>query len=153
MSSRHKIEGTILGLDWGKKSVGVATSDSEGLATTPHAVFKRSPLGSENFWVLETADKKFLREFIEEHECGGIVLGEPVALDGNKTEGSRGAESLKEQLVKEFNLPVFLVNESLTSWEVKETKNKLPKSRREHFEQNTDSYVAAHLIELFFKIS
>jgi len=151
MSSEIKLEGTVLGLDWGKKSVGVATADPQGLTTTPHEVFNRAPIKGDHFWVLENSDKLFLKSFIQNHECGSIVLGDPVALDGNRTEGSQGAQALKQELEIEFKLPVFLVNESLTSWEVKETKKKLPKSKREYFEKNTDSFVAARLIELFFE--
>jgi putative Holliday junction resolvase len=144
--------GSVLGIDWGQKRVGLATCDAQGLATTPHKVFMRNiDSQNKNFWIPSQDDLMFLEKIINEYECQTIILGQPLALGGQSTEGSEGALRLKEILSLEFKLEVFLVDESLTSWEVKEVKKTLPKSQRDFFDRNKDSYVAANLLKIFFR--
>ncbi len=68
----------LLGLDIGKKTIGVALSDPDQSLATPLQTIKRTKFSK---------DMQVLAEIVAEYEVGGFVLGYPVHMDG--TEGRR----------------------------------------------------------------
>jgi putative Holliday junction resolvase len=66
----------LLGLDVGKKTVGMAVSDSELKVATALDTIRRTKF---------TADLEILKAAIAERDIGGLVIGLPVSMDG--TEG------------------------------------------------------------------
>ena len=73
-----------MGLDLGKKTIGVAIGDPAGLIAQPLITIKRTTLNK---------DIEALLSLIEEHSVVSIVVGLPINMDG--TMGSRGRETLK----------------------------------------------------------
>jgi putative Holliday junction resolvase len=67
-----------LGLDVGKKTIGLALSNPAQTIATPLDTIKRTKF---------TRDMEALKAVIEEYEVGGFVLGYPVNMDS--TEGPR----------------------------------------------------------------
>ena len=63
----------IMGLDMGKKTIGVAVSDETGLTAQPVATIRRSSLRK---------DLDELSRLIAEYSVTGIVLGLPVNMNG-----------------------------------------------------------------------
>lgn len=127
--------GSILALDWGQKKIGVATSDSKGIAITPRPLWKRSPAGQ--IWSFSKHDKTHLDKLIVEYESSLIILGQPLSLSGEATHASECAAKLALKIQEHTQLKVVLVSETLTSWE-----------SRHH--ENDDSAAAALLIESYF---
>jgi putative Holliday junction resolvase len=68
----------LLGMDVGKKTIGLALSDPDHSVATPLTTIKR---------VKFTQDVAEIRKIIAEYEVGGYVMGLPVNMDG--TEGPR----------------------------------------------------------------
>lgn len=64
----------LMGLDIGKKTLGVAISDSGLRLSTPLCTVKRTKF---------TKDIAELKTIIDEYEIGGFVLGFPVNMDGS----------------------------------------------------------------------
>jgi len=73
-----------MGLDLGKKTIGVAIGDETGLIAQPLTTIRRSALNKD----IET-----LLSLIEEHGVDTVVVGLPVNMDG--TMGGRGRDALK----------------------------------------------------------
>ena len=73
-----------MGLDLGKKTIGVAIGDPAGLIAQPLITIKRTTLNK---------DIEALLSLIEEHSVVSIVVGLPINMDG--TIGGRGKETLK----------------------------------------------------------
>ena len=128
--------GGLLALDWGQKKVGFATVDELGLVVTPRGHFARKGIEKISIWKLSDGDLKALHKLHADYECGGFVLGLPLGKDGRENEASEGARSLAKILEKEFELPVHLVNEALTSWDSKGAPDE-------------DAEAAAHLLRDF----
>lgn len=63
-----------MGLDIGKKTLGVAVSDNGLRLATPLCTVKRTKF---------TKDIAALKTIIDEYEIGGFVLGFPVNMDGS----------------------------------------------------------------------
>ena len=97
-----------LGLDYGTKTVGLAVSDRTGFLASNYGVIRYSDT-SEIF--------KELERIIKDEKIEAFVLWYPKNM--NNTCGKRVEETLilKEELEKKFNLPVFLMDERLSTTE------------------------------------
>jgi len=105
---------TILAFDFGEARIGVAMGSSElGIA---HPVETIS---------LEGNDRRFARigELIAEWEPAQLVVGLPAHMDGEEHEISRLARKFANRLHGRFKLPVFLVDERLSSAAASEALN------------------------------
>lgn len=113
----------VLGLDWGARFVGFATASPDGLVITPRGFFERKA-SKEKTWELLDKDKKEIKKIISDWEIEKIILGLPLTQSVHAQDLSLKVSNLKENLSSEFNLPISLVDEFLTSWEAnKSTSN------------------------------
>ena len=74
----------LLGLDVGKKTIGVALADPTHSLATPLLTINRTKF---------TKDMMVLAEIAKEYEVGGYVIGLPVNMDGSE---GRRAQSIKD---------------------------------------------------------
>lgn len=97
-----------LGLDVGKKRMGVAGCDGTGLIATGLTTIYRTS------W---DKDVEQLKEIIQEREVEILVIGLPYNLDG--TIGFQAKQVLKfaEKIAQSLQLPIEYVDERLTSVE------------------------------------
>ena len=93
-----------LGLDYGTKTVGLAISDRTGFLAS-------------NYGVIRYSDTSEIFKELKDEKIEAFVLGYPKNM--NNTCGKRVEETLilKEELEKKFNLPVFLMDERLSTTE------------------------------------
>ena len=66
---------TLIGLDFGDKTIGLAISDKTKTIATPILTLKRESISK---------DIKSLSKIINEYNVGGAVIGLPLSLDGNE---------------------------------------------------------------------
>ena len=66
---------TLIGLDFGDKTIGLAISDKSKTIATPILTLKRESISK---------DIKSLSKIINEYNVGGAVIGLPLSLDGNE---------------------------------------------------------------------
>ena len=66
---------TLIGLDFGDKTIGLAISDMTKTIATPVLTLKRESISK---------DIKSLSKIINEYNVGGAVIGLPLSLDGNE---------------------------------------------------------------------
>lgn len=96
----------LLGVDYGDKTIGVAVSDELGWTAQGIEVIRRKS---------KSTDMQRIQAIIAEYEIEEIIVGFPRNMDG--TIGNRAELSQKyaESLKQEFNLPVHLWDERLTT--------------------------------------
>ena len=107
----------MIGLDLGRRRIGVAVSDPSGTLATPRRSVDGR--GSER----EVTDRllALLRELEQEGSAlGGIVVGLPCHLDGRLHEEGRRVKALAQALKCRTQLPVSLQDERLTSVEAEQ---------------------------------
>lgn len=93
-----------LGIDYGTKRVGIAVSDEGGKFAFPYTTLKAGKnLINE------------LRPILSAEKIGAIVLGESRDLKGKENAVHADIRIFKEQLEKEFSLPVFFEAEYWSS--------------------------------------
>jgi len=96
-----------LGLDLGTKTLGLATSDALGMIATSYKILKHN----EDYDSLIP----ILKKEIEDNHIGELVLGFPKNMDNSIGERGQIALEFKEKLEKNFNLPVHMQDERLTT--------------------------------------
>lgn len=96
-----------LGLDLGTKTLGLAISDPLGIIATSYKILRHN----EDYDSL----LPMLKEEIEKNHIEALVLGFPKNM--NNSVGKRGeiALAFKEKLEEEFQLPVYMQDERLTT--------------------------------------
>ena len=102
--------GRIVALDPGTKRVGVAVSDDLRLIATPKPAIPRRS------W------KKLLQEVetvIAKFDAVALVIGLPLNTDGSESSMSAEARNMAAKFQASVNIPVFLEDERVTSYEAR----------------------------------
>lgn len=94
----------IMGLDFGERTIGVAVSDALQITAQGIKTIRRS---KEE--LLE------LKQIIQEYEVHQIVLGYPKNMNGTLGPRAQMTEEFSEILKAEFQLPVILWDERLST--------------------------------------
>lgn len=97
---------SALGLDVGRKRIGVAGCDGTGLIATGLETIERRSF---------VEDVARLREWVEARRATVLVVGLPYKLDGEMGAQARQVQRFAERLGVALNLPVEYVDERLTS--------------------------------------
>lgn len=104
------LSGRIIALDPGTKRVGVAICDELRFTTRPLDVITLAS------W------KKLLitvKNIIAEFDAGCLVIGLPLSSDGSESEMSEYAREMARKFSLSLEVPVFLQDERVTSYEAK----------------------------------
>ena len=96
----------LLGIDPGKKRIGLAISDEDKLVSTP----LKTILKKNNFDFI-----KEIKEIIEENNIKGIVVGNPLNMDGSKGSSSQSSNDFARNLSNNISIPVTMWDERLSS--------------------------------------
>jgi len=98
----------MLGLDHGARRIGVSISDELGLTAQPLLTLIHS--NARN-------DLRSIGRLLRRYGCGGIVIGWPIHLSGDRSPRAIAAEKFADSLREEFNLPVHLWDERMSTAE------------------------------------
>lgn len=98
--------GSLLGLDLGEKTIGVASCDPGRRVATPVETIRRTKF---------TADAGRLRTLAKERGVVGFVLGLPRNMDGTEGARAQSTRAFARSLTKAAGLPVALWDERLST--------------------------------------
>lgn len=99
----HKI---ILGFDFGIKKIGVAIGQMITHSANPLSILKA--INGVPEWSL-------IQKLIQEWGVDALVVGLPLNMDGTEQPISARARVFARELEKKYSLPVYLVDERLTT--------------------------------------
>ena len=91
----------LMGIDPGKKRIGIAISDENKIIATPYTTLVKNDY--DQFI-------KEIKKIIKENDIKGIVVGNPINLDGSNSHSSQSAKDLTINLSKD-------VTENITMWD------------------------------------
>lgn len=97
-----------LGLDVGRKRMGVAGCDGTGLIATGLTTIQRTSWGS---------DVRQLKDIVAEREVEILVIGLPYRLDGTLGSQAKQVQKFADRIARTLQLPFEYVDERLTSIE------------------------------------
>ena len=96
----------LIGIDPGGKRIGIAISDENKIVATPYTTLTR-----ENYADLLAKIKKI----IDDNQIEGIVVGNPVNMDGTEGPSSQSAKDFAKNLSKDITENITLWDERLSS--------------------------------------
>ena len=96
----------LLGIDPGKKNVGIAICDENKVVATPLKIIKKN-----KFQIL----LKEIQEIIKENNIKGVVIGNPINMDGSFGKASQSATGFAKNLSINIKIPIVLWDERLSS--------------------------------------
>ncbi|AFY31192.1 Holliday junction resolvase RuvX [Calothrix sp. PCC 7507] len=102
---------SALGLDFGRKRIGVAGCDRTGLIATGITTIERSSFEQ---------DVEQLRLLVHERQVEILVMGLPYSMDGSLGFQARQVQKFATRLAKALKLPVEYVDERLTSYQAEQ---------------------------------
>ena len=98
----------LLALDVGDRRIGVAVSDSLGILAAPLTTIRRSS---------ESRDVRAVLDLVAEHEAGGIVVGIPYSLSGERGPQALAVQRFRDALAAWAGVPVFEQDERYSTVE------------------------------------
>ena len=136
------LDGRIMGLDVGDKTIGVAVSDLMGLTAQGVKTIKR---------VGKKKDIEALKEIIKERQVNKIVSGLPKNMNGSEGFASERSRLFKELLEQNIDIPVYLVDERLSTMEAENILLEVDLSRKKR-KKVIDGVAAVIILETFIKM-
>ena len=103
-----RADGTVLGFDAGQRRIGVAVGSAFGAGARPVAVVDVHGGGP---------DWRQVERLVREWRPDGLVVGDPMSLDGGDQPIRRFAQGFARELAARFRLPVVMVDERNSSQE------------------------------------
>jgi len=96
----------LLGIDPGKKNIGIAICDEKKVVATPLKIIKK-----KKFQIL----LKEIKSIIKENNIKGVVIGNPINMDSSFGKASQSATDFAKNLSKNITIPIVLWDERLSS--------------------------------------
>ena len=96
----------LIGLDLGSKRIGVSICDERQSIATPFKTIDR--INTANF-----IDE--LKKIIKENNIKGIVIGNPINMDGSSGPSAQSVKDISVNISKSIDLPVCLWDERLST--------------------------------------
>ncbi len=96
----------LLGIDPGKNRVGIAISDEDKVVSTP----LKTIIKKNNILFI-----KQIKEIIDENNIKGIIVGNPINMDGSRGPSSQSAKDFAVNLSNNVSIPITMWDERLSS--------------------------------------
>ena len=103
---KHSDKCRLIGLDLGSKRIGVSICDDKQLIATPLKTINRNSLK-------ELIDE--LRLIINENDIKGIIIGNPLNMDGSSGSSAQSVKDTAENIEKHLKIPICLWDERLST--------------------------------------
>ena len=96
----------LLGIDLGTKGIGIAISDYNQKVATPLQTLEKSKQGK----LIDA-----LESIIAEYDIRGIIIGNPINMDGTYGKSSQSAKDIAINISNKIDIPVSLWDERLST--------------------------------------
>ena len=130
---------TLLGLDFGDKTIGIAVSDKSKTIATPIITIKRKG-------ILKDIEK--LLSILEEYDVGGIILGLPLSLDGNENERTKKVRKFAQEFKRCTDIKIAFQDQRYSSDVIYKELRKNSISR-DKIKKKIDQMAASYILQGF----
>ena len=103
---KHSNKVRFIGLDLGSKRIGVSICDERQSIATPFKTINKTKTN-------ELIDE--LKIIIKDYNIGGIIVGNPVNMDGSLGRSAQSVNDVATNISKSIDLPVILWDERLST--------------------------------------
>ena len=140
-----KKKSRLMGIDPGGKRIGVAISDENKIVATPYTTIIREKYGDL---------VSQIKEIINEHKIDGIVIGNPINMDGSEGPSSQSAKDLAKNLSKDITENITLWDERLSSRGAFNLSNELAinsSKKVKKLDENSAQFILQGLLDFYHK--
>ena len=140
-----KKKSRLIGIDPGGKRIDIAIADENKIVATPYTTIIR-----ENYVNLVSQIKKI----INENQIDGIVIGNPINMDGSEGPSSQSAKDLAKNLSKDITENITLWDERLSSQGAFNLSNELAiKSSKNvnKLDENAAQFILQGVLDFYHK--
>ena len=127
----------VIGFDFGLKRIGLATGQRITGTATPLATLQA---------INHKPDWQGIADCIAQWKPDALIVGIPYLLDGSESDMTRAARNFSRELEKRFQLPVYTIDESLTSFAA-ESQLKQDIKIAKHNKHEVDKMAAAIIVQ------
>ena len=142
---KTKKKSRLIGIDPGGKRIGIALSDENKIVATPYTTIIK-----ENYRDLVDQIKKIVKE----HEIDGIVIGNPINMDGTEGPSSQSAKDLAKNLSKDITENITLWDERLSSQGAFNLSNDLAinsSKKVKKLDENSAQFILQGILDYYHK--
>ena len=135
----------LMGIDPGGKRVGIAISDENKIIATPYTT------------LIKNKYSDFVKELIEivnENQIKGIIVGNPINMDGSSSQSSQSARDLAINLSKDVTENITMWDERLSSQGAFNLSNDLGGNTRQKvskLDQNSAQFILQGALDYLTK--
>ena len=130
---------TLLGLDFGDKTIGIAVSDKSLTIATPIKTIRRKSISKD---LIELFD------LIEVYNVGGLIVGLPLSLNGKENIRTEKVRKFVKAIELQKNIKIMLYDERFSSdvifKELRKNHNSISKIKKK-----LDQQAAAYILQGF----
>ena len=140
-----KRKSRLMGIDPGRRRIGIAISDENKIVATPYTTIVK-----ENYTGLVSEIKKIFAE----HQIEGIIVGNPINMDGSEGPSSQSAKDLAINLSKDITENVTLWDERLSSQGAFKLSNELAVNSSKmvnKLDENSAQFILQGALDFFHK--
>ena len=134
---------TLLGLDFGDKTIGIAVSDKSLTIATPIKTIRRKSISKD---LIELFD------LIEVYNVGGLIVGLPLSLNGKENIRTEKVRKFVKSIELQKNIKIMLYDERFSSdvifKELRKNHNSISKIKKK-----LDQQAAAYILQGFLDSS
>ena len=128
----------LLGLDVGRKTIGLAVSDSDMKIATTVGTIRRSKF---------TKDVENLDAIITERQVNGLVLGLPISMDGNEGPACQSVRQFAVNLDNILEIGITFWDERLSTSAMERLLTKEADLSRNRRSEIIDKMAAAYILQ------
>ena len=135
----------LIGIDPGGKRIGIALSDENKIIATPYTTIIK-----ENYRDLVDQIKKIVKEY----DIDGIVIGNPINMDGTEGPSSQSAKDLAKNLSKDITENITLWDERLSSQGAFNLSNDLAinsSKKVKKLDENSAQFILQGILDYYHK--
>jgi putative Holliday junction resolvase len=134
---------TLLGLDFGDKTIGIAVSDKSLTIATPIKTIRRKSISKD---LIELFD------LIEVYNVGGLIVGLPLSLNGKENIRTEQVRKFVKAIELQKNIKIMLYDERFSSDVI------FKELRKNHYsiskiKKKLDQQAAAYILQGFLDSS
>ena len=134
---------TLLGLDFGDKTIGIAVSDKSLTIASPIKTIRRKSISKD---LIELFD------LIEVYNVGGLIVGLPLSLNGKENIRTEQVRKFVKAIELQKNIKIMLYDERFSSdvifKELRKKHNSISKIKKK-----LDQQAAAYILQGFLDSS
>ena len=142
---KTKKKSRLIGIDPGGKRIGIAISDENKIVATPYTTIIK-----ENYRDLVNQIQKIVKEY----DIDGIVVGNPINMDGTEGPSSQSAKDLAKNLSKDITENITLWDERLSSQGAFNLSNELAinsSKKVKKLDENSAQFILQGVLDFYHK--